>query len=65
MPVAFTCLTRRPASAAPLGYESFEHGCIGCPPVPNQFIYQGCGYLPTGIRPALFLMVSAGLVSTS
>jgi hypothetical protein len=33
--------------------------------LPYQFIYQGCGYLPTGIRPALFLMVSAGLVSTS
>jgi hypothetical protein len=50
---------------APLGYTSFEHRCIGCPPVPNELIYRGLGYLPTHSRPALFLMVSASLVSNS
>ena len=52
-------------SVRPLGYESFEHRSAGCSPVPNRPIYRGLGYLATDSRPALFLMVSASLVSNS
>jgi hypothetical protein len=50
---------------APLGYESFEHHSAACSSVRNQRIYRDVGCLPTGSRPALFLAVSASLVSKS
>jgi hypothetical protein len=35
----------------------------GAHPAQNQPFYRGLGYLPTGSRPAVFLAVSASLVS--
>jgi hypothetical protein len=51
------------ASRAPLGYESFERRSSGCSPVRNQLNYRSVGYSLTCSRPALFLVVSARLVS--
>jgi hypothetical protein len=63
MPVAFSCPTRRPASAVPLGYESFEHRSevfIWPRPGPSTWVLASS---PTGSGPALFVLVSDGLVS--
>jgi hypothetical protein len=47
----------------PLGYESSEHRFAAYTPVRNQPIYRGLSFLPRGRRSALFLALSASLVS--
>jgi hypothetical protein len=47
----------------PLGYESFEHRSEVVHLAPSRAIYLGFGLFPTGSGPALFVLVSDGLVS--
>ena len=63
LPVAFTCPTRRPAGASPLGYGHFRAPRGGGSPPGNQPMACCIGVIPTGSRPGLFLSVSAGPVS--
>jgi hypothetical protein len=49
---------------APLGYESFEHHSAGCSQGWRPAIYQESWRIPTDSRPALFLALSASLVSS-
>jgi hypothetical protein len=61
------CLAGKPRGGAaarlPLGYESFERRSEGTHLAPLQGYLPWSSPLPTGNYPALFLPVSAGLVS--